>query len=526
MITHTIRRGCPFLLLLFAASGAPAQTLVPEPPLGPVPPSGVSVRLEPFAQLPATSGDGLRARLSMMRTDPADTDTLWINDLRGPLYRLVNAQPVLFIDLRDHLPAFTDSPGLGAGFQSFALHPEFAQNGRFYTVHTEDAGSGTADYTGPEVASEFVQGVVTEWTAENPAATTFTGTRRELLRIGFPHQIHGIQEAAFNPNAVPGHPDYGILYITVGDGGSFNVGQPGNLNRTDSLYGTVLRIDPEGTDGPNGNYGIPADNPFAAMPEARPEVYAYGFRNPHRIVFQPAALAADPEAPYIFVNDIGERNFEEVNLLEAGANYGWPWREGTYLFRGESTQYRDYIYELPENDDDFGYTYPVAQWDRSPENGRAIGSGIFYGGTGIAGLHGHYVMGNIPEGELYHFPVSAVTPGEQTPVYEFFLGAGSRVERMEDRYTGRVDIRLGTGHDGEMYVMVKSDGRVFRMTADPDRWRGYSVRNGWVDSGDWLGALKVDLSPWIFSRELDKWLYWPAPNAPLEDGAWVFVPSD
>ena len=58
-------------------------------------------------------------------------------------------------------------------------------------------------------------------------------------------------------------------------------------------------------------------------------------------------------------NDTGERNVEEVNLLVAGANYGWPWREGTYLFRGESTEYREFIYELPENDEEFGYTSPT-----------------------------------------------------------------------------------------------------------------------------------------------------------------------
>lgn len=523
-LKNTLRWNLALNAMIFLASSLGGQAPLSEPPLGPVPPSPATVRIVPFAQMPETAGSGLRARLSMLRTDPKETDVLWINDQRGLLYRLRGSTPSLFLDLRNELPNFIDSPGLGTGFQSFALHPEFPDNGRFYTVHTEAPRSGTPDFIGSLVGNgEFGQGVILEWTATDPSAEAFTGTRRELLRIAFPHQFHGIQEVAFNPNALPSDPDYGILYITVGDGGAFNVNKSGDLQRLDSLYGTVLRIDPAGNDGPNGAYGIPADNPFIGTQDARPEIFAYGFRNPHRIAFQPAEHAG-PDGPFVFVNDVGERNFEEVNLLEAGANYGWPLREGTYLFRGESTDFRELIFPLPENDDELGFTYPIAQWDRSPGNGRAIGSGVFYYGRAMPDLRGHYIMGNIPEAELYHFPVGAVRAGSQAPVFELFFGTVSGTERFVDRYSGRIDIRMGTDHEGEILIMVKASGRIYRLLNDPRRWRGEVIRNGWAVGSPALSPVFVPNTPWIYSEPLNDWLYWPLGSSADPEGDWIFIP--
>lgn len=527
--SYLLRQGFAcFLFFCSTASVVPGNTLslVPSLPLGPVPASGITVRLEPFVQMPATYSSGLRARLSMLRTDPVDTSVLWVNDQRGPLYRIRDGQVELFANLADSFPHFVDSPGLGSGVQSFALHPAFADNGRFYTVHTESAAGRNPDYIGSEVSTTFAHGVVTEWVADDPLASTFSGDSRELLRIAFPHQFHGIQEVAFNPNADEAHADYGLLYITIGDGGAYNLDQSDDLMRLDGLYGTVLRIDPEGNDSRNEAYGIPADNPFVnhENPEVWTEIYAYGFRNPHRIVFQPADQAEDPDSPYVFINEIGERNFEEVNLLIAGANYGWPWREGTYRFRGESTAFRDYIYELPLDDEDFGYTYPIAQWDRSPENGRAIGSGIFYGGQLIPELKGHYIMANIPEGELYHFPVDRVEAGTQTPVYEFLLETANGFDRIEDRYShsSRVDIRMGTDHDGEMLVMVKASGQIYRMVAATQRWHSFELLDGnWTDTGDLMGLIETGKAPWIYSQRLGQWFYWPAQSK--SSGEWIYV---
>ena len=102
--------------------------------------------------------------------------------------------------------------------------------------------------------------MVTEWTASNPKADTFSGTRREVLRLGFAGQMHAIQQIDFNPTAHRGAADYGLLYVASGDGGrGVSTNEPQNLAMP---YGKILRIDPRGTNGANGRYGIPQSNPF------------------------------------------------------------------------------------------------------------------------------------------------------------------------------------------------------------------------------------------------------------------------
>ncbi|MCC5835082.1 MAG: PQQ-dependent sugar dehydrogenase [Opitutales bacterium] len=497
----------------------------PDDPLGPIPVSGVLVEFVPFVQVPATHGSAPRARLSVLRPDPSEPGLLWVNDQRGPLYFIQDSNVEEYFNLRDRRSDFVDSPGLGSGFQSFAIHPEYANNGRFYTVHTESGGSAPADFTGPSVTSSFIQGIVTEWTDLSPGGSAFVGFSRELLRIDFPHQFHGIQEVAFNPNAGPGSPDYGLLYVTIGDGGAFNEGIPGDLMRLDSLYGTILRIDPRGSDGLSGEYGIPADNPFvdAADPEVLAEIYAYGFRNPHRIVFQPSAQALNSGDPLIFVNEIGEDRFEEINQLLPGANYGWPEREGTYRFRPESTQFRSHSYELPDNDETLGFTYPVVQWDRSPGNGSAIGSGIFYNGSDVPALRGHYVTADIRDGMLYHFPLSSLDPGGQAPIYEFQIeGPDGQRQQLGQRYTGRVDLRLGVDHGGEMYAFTKNDGAIYRLKGISKGWEMYPVADGWVDTMGWMGRFFIEQEAWVFSERLNRWVYWP--HQDQTEGAWFYAP--
>lgn len=509
-------------ILTYSLSGqSPLVNPIPAATLSPLP-----IVIEPYIQLPATSTGEIEARLSMLKVAPGDVETaFWVNDANGPLYRVDNQQIQQYTDLSAVFAQFRNSPGLGAGFQSFAFHPEFAENGRFYTVHTEFTTGGTAHFSAPSGYNPHNHGVVTEWIAEEPFAATFSGTRRELLRVSFSHQIHGIQEVAFNPNATPGHNDYGILYITIGDGGSFNVSRPGDLQRPDTLYGTVLRVDPDGSNGLSGEYGIPEDNPWQPGNSEGffPEIYAYGFRNPHRIAFQSTEFADGD--PLIFINDIGERNAEEVNLLEAGANYGWPVREGTFLFRGDNVSLRDNVYPLPDNDASFGYTYPVAQYGHN--TARAIGSGIFYYGNDIPYLRGHYIFHDIPDGEIFHFDLDELGVADWPKIYELAERVNNRPRMLKARYGDeRVDLRMGTDAAGEIILLVKNDGMLYRLQADPNfqsnLWRGYEIsENGWVDTGEIMGRLFVNEDPWIYSERSQNWVYMP-PGDNEPEGLWFF----
>ncbi|MEV4390257.1 hypothetical protein AB0J68_31875, partial [Micromonospora sp. NPDC049580] len=198
---------------------------------------------DPIPEMPAQSRLGLvlseYARFPQSYPTPAPTDqrlmrTARINtimelpdgsgrravpDLNGNLYLVENGVPHVYLDVAaTFAPRFFSGRGLGQGFGYVAFHPEFGVNGRFYTIHTELASAATTppDYA---QAGTIYHGVITEWTATDPAADTFAGTRREVLRIGFGGQVHGIQEINFNPTAKRHDRDYGLLYLAVGDGG-------------------------------------------------------------------------------------------------------------------------------------------------------------------------------------------------------------------------------------------------------------------------------------------------------------------
>ncbi len=302
-------------------------------------------------------------------------------------------------------PDFIDNPGFATGFGSFAFHPAFDENGLLYTTHTEPSKTAPADFALPDSVPSNLQWVITEWKTDDPQAATFTGTHRELLRADMKGNAHGFQELTFNPLAQPGEADYGLLYWgwrrrTSPEWVSVLCDNPG------VVWSSVLRIDPAGTNSANGHYGIPKDNPFVGDADALGEVWAYGFRNPHRISWDQTG------SKKMFITNIGQHSVEEVNLGVAGANYGWPEREGTFLF--DVLANPELVYPLPS--DDAGYTYPVAQYDH--DEGNAVSGGFVYAGTDIPQLKGKYLFGDIPRGRLFYAAVDAMELGQQAPVYE------------------------------------------------------------------------------------------------------------
>ena len=140
-----------------------------------------------------------------------------------------------------------------------------------------------------------------EWKDRNTANATFEGTARELLRVQYPLAPHPLGEMTFNPAARPGDPDWRVMYLGAGDSQSGEQRDSRRLNpqRLDTLVGKILRIVPDlrehtntSTVSENGRYRIPNDNPFATVDGARKEIWAYGLRNPHRLVWD-----VDPARP-------------------------------------------------------------------------------------------------------------------------------------------------------------------------------------------------------------------------------------
>jgi len=437
------------------------------------------------------------ARVSFVRDLP--DGRRFANDQRGFLYLLDgDSAPLVYADFAAAFP-HTVYNRVESGFIGFDFHPEFAENGLFYTVHGEwaFANPGTLDFIPPGYAQSDVthHNVITEWRANDPSANRFTGTRRELLRAAHvtTNMSHPFGYVGFNPTAGPGDADYGLLYTSGSDlgfsnGGGPNGANPGQTQRLDSVVTAILRIDPRSPSESNGtrglgDYTIPDSNPFAGDGDADTlgEIYAYGFRNAHR-------LSWDLTDGTMFAMDIGMSNIEEVNIVHAGANYGWMpregyWENGTARPGGTLGE----VFEIPEGvlngtiEDD--YTYPVAIYDH--DEGRAISGGFAYYGR-IDALRGKFVFGDIQAGRLFAADIAALkvaddgVPRTVAPIEEIQLftrdSSGSRtlvsltdlIESTNGAASTRADLHLSRSMDGEIFVTSRQDGMIRMLVPDED----------------------------------------------------------
>ena len=326
--------------------------------------------MEDYAQLPVTGeldGQNTRgqlARVNFLRDEPGGR-RFFVNDLNGPLYILdkQTKTSTVYLDFNGLggrpglFPKFTFERNFATGLTNFLFDPDYARNGVFYTMHMEDpngpgapmpkpgvvAGLDLTGYTTtPAIPTPTVDGkierevVLIEWTDRHPANATFEGTARELLRLQHPLPQHPLGEMTFNPVARRGDPDWRVMYVGAGDSGSGDQKDSRRINpqRLDTLVGKIWRIVPDlgehtatSTVSENGRYRIPNDNPFTTLEGARKEIWAYGLRNPHRLIWD--VDPARPKEPTLLAFHIGLVSWETVVVIRKGANYGWPLREGT-----------------------------------------------------------------------------------------------------------------------------------------------------------------------------------------------------
>ena len=423
-------------------SGDTTSNLIPKK----VQDSGIRLELELFAQLPPSDSKPPLAKMTKMEPIPG-TSRLMINDQRVGLYELVNGKPELYLNIVAERPLLVSQPGWATGLGSFAFHPEFEKNGLFYTSHTEKGLVATADVGYTDSLEVFMQWVLTEWKASDPKAKTFKGTSRELLRVNNASQAHGMQELTFNPNAKKGlDEDYGLLYMGYGDGGTAEKGYPQISNHQGrGMYSGIWRIDPLGTSGRSGKYGIPASNPFAKSKDKARELYAYGFRNPNRVFWD--------ESGRLFATDIGQHSIEEINRIEAGQFYGWPIREGRFVINPYGS-FRS-LYPLPAGDEDLGIRYPFLQLEHD-ELVAIIGGYVVSSGA----LKGKFAFGDVPSGRLFFVDLNVDNSQAQT--------WGIRYQGKEMSLKGlvgqdRVDLKFGIDAKKQLYLMSKTSGAVYRV---------------------------------------------------------------
>ena len=456
------------------AAGAQAQPLS-DPIPDKIQPSDLVLAAEEFVRVPQTadSSEGGQtnaayARIQFLVPVGDGTGRLALNDLRGPLYLTDErgSDPVVYLDIRTQDVGFDDSMFPNeTGLVSVAFHPQFGQAGapgfgKFYTAYSATSGSGVADYLDDDAESH--ESVIREWTASDPTASVFSGSSREVFRIGQFAPNHNIGMLAFNPHAAPGSSDNGMLYACLGDGGAAH--DPRDHGQILAVpQGAIIRIDPL-AGGASRRYGIPADNPFVGTDGVAPEIWASGLRHPQHFSWDTDGR--------MFIGDIGQNQVEEVNLGEPGANYGWRLREGTFASGYAVGRGPGPLYPLPTPDTG-EFTYPVAQYDH--DEGNAIGGGYVYRGQAIPALQGKYVFADFPRGRLFVIDTDGLTPGQPAEITEITLLFGGREQAVADAAGfpdtygpgNRADLRLGTDSAGELYLLTKGDGRVRKLVPAP-----------------------------------------------------------
>jgi Glucose / Sorbosone dehydrogenase len=482
-------------ILVTLALAAPGQAQITSNPLPePIVKKGLAVEIRDLLRLPDTRGkhgeDDVTpagwARVSYVRDLP--DGRRFANDSRGYLYLIgANNQPTMYLDLASMFP-YCVYNRLESGFIGFVFHPEFARNGLFYTVHSE-RGPGnpkTPDFIPPGYGVKDVtyHNVITEWHATNPAANVFSGTHREVYRDSHvvANLTHPLGAVEFNPYAKPGDEDYGLLYTSGSDhgfsnGGGPNASNPAQTQRLDSTMTAILRFDPRSpsvTHGRKGlgDYTIPMSNKLASNPNALGEIYAYGFRNAHR-------LSWDPMDGTMFASDIGMDQIEEINIVHNGGNYGWMTREGIF----ENGRWRggqlNQLYPLPpeilNGTKKDGFIYPVAMYDH--DEGRSVTDGFAYYGR-IAALRGKFVFGDINKGRIFAADLAAMKraddgiPQTVAPIEEVQLyvkdASGKRtdisLQDLIDKTMGaklpRADLHISRTRDGELLIHSRQDGMI------------------------------------------------------------------
>lgn len=253
--------------------------------VAPVKKSGLKIELEDVIQLPHL-GSSTDLGVVTLRAFPPGDGTLFASDQNGIIYRIRNGKATIFLDMREEIKDFQSGPGIATGIASFDFHPGFLKNGLIYIAYAETFKGRKADYavSFADTLKSVVQWMIGEFKMDNVHDTIFSGTHRELLRLHAPTFAHGFQDMAFIPGLKKNDPGYGLLYFGYGDGGANNLHHPELCHNLQSFLGTIMRIDPAGKNSRNGKYGIPATNPFVNSkdPLTVKEIYAYGFRNPHR----------------------------------------------------------------------------------------------------------------------------------------------------------------------------------------------------------------------------------------------------
>jgi len=397
--------------------------------------------------------------------DPNDgTGRLFLVEQEGRV-RVLNSDssisPINLIDVSSNLvPLVLGTIGYDErGLLGLALSPSFATDGTLFFYASYSKGSATPDFTiSPQTLimdgtgydnidhhSVIIKRTITDDNSDGIFDSNDSFVDTEILRFEQP-TANSFTFIGSNHNG--GHLFFdtnGLLMVAIGDGGDANDTGNGHVtigNGADAtnILGTLIRIDPDGSNSANGKYGIPADNPFVNHPTYLPEIYAYGFRNPW-------TFSQDAATGEIYSSDSGQNTIQEVNRVLPGKNYGWRAKEGSFLFDPVTGNIGS-LYNAPTID---GLVDPIVEYDHDQGYANIIG-GHIYRGSLIPGLQGAYICGDYgpfqPPGELFYVEGLNNTP----TLKRFQIGVTDR-ELLSDVRAFSVDAA------GEIYFVGNSNSQ-------------------------------------------------------------------
>ena len=340
-------------------------------------------------------------RMTVM-TQPADgTNRLFLALQPGRIMVFPNQEsadsPRVFLDIRD----LVSDRGNEEGLLGLAFDPMFAVSGAFYVY-----------YTASEPRRSVISRFLVDRTDPNRADPT---TEQVILEVPQPFPNHNGGNLLFGPD--------GYMYVGLGDGGAGGDPQ-GNGQNPSTLLGSILRIQPNGADA-EGGYTVPEDNPFVGISGFRDEIWAYGLRNPWRFSF-------DRETGQLWVGDVGQNAFEEIDLVTPGRNYGWNIWEGFHCFS-------------ETNCVDTDMEPPVVEYPLSGGNCAVVG-GYVYRGSQLPSLQGAYIYGDFCSGRIW----ALRHDGRGITDSALILNSGLQISSFAE------------GQAGELYVL-SFDGRIHRL---------------------------------------------------------------
>lgn len=291
------------------------------------------------------------------------------------------------------------------GLLGLAFHPDFKNNKKFYVYYSAPYQEPLYDHI--SVLSEFSA------SAGNPDSALI-GSERIIMTIPEPESNHNGGCLAFGKD--------GMLYLGPGDGGGAGDqhGNMGNGQDLNTLLGKILRIDIDG----KTPYEIPSDNPFIGK-DAKPEIWAYGLRNPWRFSF-------DRESGKLFCGDVGQNKYEEIDIIEKGKNYGWRVMEGYHCYDPQDNCKQDNL------------ALPIFEYPHS--YGVSVTGGYVYRGKQIPAIQGCYVAGDW-NGKLFILKQSKDWSWNKIDIT--LNGEGSEE-------TGAKINSFGEDENGEIYIITQS----------------------------------------------------------------------